>query len=146
MALVTNKKVHFDYEILETFEAGISLLGNETKSVRGGQANLAGAHVSMRGNEAFLLQCHIPPYQVKNTPTDYDPDRPRKLLLTEKEIRTISRQLEQRGLTLVPLSFYNKGRHIKCQIAVVRGKKKYDKRESLKKRDVNRELQREFKR
>jgi len=146
MALVTNKKVHFDYEILETFEAGISLLGNEVKSVRNGQATLAGGHISIRGNEAFLLQVHIPPYQVKNTSPDYDPDRPRKLLLNAKEIRQISRQLENRGLTLVPISLYNKGRNIKCEVALVRGKKKFDKRESLKKRDVNRELQREFKR
>ena len=131
MALVSNKKVHFDYEILETFEAGISLLGNEVKSVRNGQTTLAGAHVSIRGNEAFLLQVHIPPYQVKNTSPDYDPDRPRKLLLNAKEIRQISRQLENRGLTLVPISLYNKGRNIKCEVAL---------------RDVNRELQREFKR
>ena len=100
----------------------------------------------LRGNEAFLLQVHIPPYQVKNTSPDYDPDRPRKLLLNAKEIRQISRQLENRGLTLVPISLYNKGRNIKCEVALVRGKKKFDKRESLKKRDVNRELQREFKR
>lgn len=143
-----NRKARFDYEILEKYEAGIELLGTEVKSVRGGQMSLEGAFVIVRGGEAFLINSNIPPYQVKNAPADYDPLRNRKLLLTKKENTELTGSEKNKSLTIVPLSVYNpgnKGRKIKLEIAVVKGKKKFDKRESIKKRDTDRELRREYK-
>ncbi|MES2023789.1 MAG: SsrA-binding protein SmpB [Patescibacteria group bacterium] len=139
-----NRKARFDYEILEKFECGIELLGQEVKSIRGGQMSLEGAFVIVRGGEAFLINSNVPPYQVKNAPKDYDPLRNRKLLLTKKEIKELSDN-EKTNLTIVPLSVYNKNRKIKLEIALVKGKKKYDKRESIKKRDTDREVRREMK-
>jgi SsrA-binding protein len=141
-----NRKAHFDYEILEKFEAGIELVGTEVKSVRGGRMSLEGAFVIIRGGEAFIINASIPPYQVANTPTGYDPLRNRKLLLTKKEIRELSETEKNKSLTIVPLSVYNKNRKIKVEIALVRGKKKYDKRETTKKRETEREIRREYKR
>ncbi len=145
MSLITNKKAYFNYEILQKIEAGIELLGFEVKSLKKGQGSLAGARISVRGSEAFVVNMNIPPYQPKNTPQDYDPERPRKLLLNKKEIEEIGKTENQKGLTIVPISVYNKGRKIKVEIAIVRGKKKYDKRESLKKRDFEREIRRNLK-
>ncbi|MBI2627724.1 SsrA-binding protein SmpB [Candidatus Nomurabacteria bacterium] len=140
-----NRKAYFNYEILEKYEAGIELLGAEVKSVRGGQMSLEGAFVIVRGSEAYLINANIPPYQVKNTPKDYDPSRNRKLLLTKKEIAELTGSERNKSLTIVPISVYNKGRKIKVEIALVKGKKKYDKRETLKKRDTDREIRREYK-
>ncbi len=140
-----NRKVRFDYEILEKFEAGIELLGEEVKSVRGGRMSLEGAFVLVRGRECFLINSNIPPYQVKNAAKDYDPIRNRKLLLTKKEIAELAGSEKNKALTIVPISVYNKGRKIKVEIALVKGKKKFDKRESIKKRDTEREVRREFK-
>jgi len=145
MSLVKNKKAHFNYEILEKTEAGIELLGFEVKSLKAGQGSLEGAHITLRGNEAFVINMQIPPYQPANTPTDYDPLRNRRLLLTKREIASLSGEEKQKGLTIVPLSVYNKGRKLKLEIAVVRGKKKYDKRETIKKRDTDREIRRTLK-
>ncbi|MEK7117511.1 MAG: SsrA-binding protein SmpB [Patescibacteria group bacterium] len=145
MPLIQNKKVYFDYEILQKIEAGIELLGLEVKSLKAGQGSLVGARVSVRGNEAFVVNMNIPPYQPKNTPKDYDAERPRRLLLSKKEIVELSKIESQKGLTIVPLSVYNKGRKLKLEIAVVRGKKKYDKRESIKKRNTDREIRRSLK-
>lgn len=145
MSLVKNKKAHFNYEILEKTEAGIELLGFEVKSLKAGQGSLEGAHITLRGNEAFVINMQIPPYQPANTPNDYDPLRNRRLLLTKKEIASLSGEEKQKGLTIVPLSVYNKGRKLKLEIAVVRGKKKYDKRETIKKRDTDREIRRTLK-
>ncbi|MDD5068441.1 MAG: SsrA-binding protein SmpB [Candidatus Pacebacteria bacterium] len=142
---VTNKKAHFNYEILERFEAGIELLGFEVKSIRAGRATLDGSHVTLRGGEAFLIGAGVTPLQPKNTPAEYEERRNRKLLLTKKEILELTKTAEQKGLTIVPLSMYNKKRTIKVEIAVVRGKKKFDKRESIKKRDTDREVQRTLK-
>lgn len=144
-SLIYNKKINVDYEILETFEAGIELLGQEVKSLRGNQGSLLGAHITVRGGEVFLIACNIPPYQVKNTPVDYDPKRNRRLLLSKKEIGQLASLESKKGLTIVPISMYNKGKKIKVQIAVVRGKKKFDKREDIKKRDTDRDIRREFK-
>ena len=148
MALIANKKVHLNFEILETFEAGISLLGFEVKSLRNKTASLEGAHVIIRGNEAFLVGATISPYQPANTPKEYDPMRPRKLLLTKKELGALAKGEHQKGLTIVPISLYNKGRTIKAEIAIAKGKKKNDKRETLKqkesKRDIERTLKRQF--
>jgi SsrA-binding protein len=145
VSLIQNKKAHFNYEILEKTEAGIELLGFEVKSLKNGQGNLEGAHITIRGNEAFVIGMQIPPYQPTNTPKDYEPTRNRRLLLTKKEILDLAKTEAQKGLTIIPISVYNKGRKIKLEIAVVRGKKKFDKRETIKKRDTEREIHREFK-
>ncbi len=140
-----NRKARFDYEVLEKYETGIELLGVEVKSVRGGQMSLEGAFVIVRGGEVFLINANIPAYQVKNIKEGYDPLRNRKLLLTKKEIRELVATEKNKSLTIVPISVYNKNRKIKLEIALVKGKKKFDKRETLKKRDTDRELRREVK-
>ena len=140
-----NRKARFDYEILEKYEAGIELLGVEVKAVRGGQMSLEGAFVIVRGGECFLINANIPPYQPNNAPKDYDPLRNRKLLLTKKEIGELAGSEKNKSLTIVPISVYNKGRKIKVGLALVKGKKKHDKRESIKKRDVGREMRRDMK-
>ncbi len=140
-----NRKARFDYEVLEKYEVGIELLGIEVKSVRGGQMSLEGAFVIIRGGEAYLINANIPPYQAKNTPESYDPLRNRKLLLTKKEIRELAQTEKNKSLTIVPISVYNKSRKIKLEVALVKGKKKFDKRETLKKRDTDREILREVK-
>ena len=133
-----NRKARFNYEILEKYETGIELLGTEVKSVRDGQMSLEGAFVIVRGGEAFIINANIPPYQPKNAPKDYDPLRNRKLLLTKKEIAELAGNDKNKSLTIVPISVYNKNRKIKVEIALVKGKKKFDKRETLKKRDTDR--------
>ncbi|MFZ2149851.1 MAG: SsrA-binding protein SmpB [Minisyncoccia bacterium] len=140
-----NRKARFNYEILEKYETGIELLGTEVKSVRGGQVSLEGAFVIIRGGEAYIINANIPPYQAKNAPSDYDPLRNRKLLLTKKEINELTGSEKNKSLTIVPISVYNKGRKIKVEIALVKGKKKFDKRDTIKKRETDRELRREYK-
>jgi SsrA-binding protein len=140
-----NRKARFDYEIQEKYEAGIELLGSEVKSVRKGQMSLEGSFVIVRGGEAFLINSNIPPYQPKNTDTGYDPVRNRKILLTKKEIRELADTERNKSLTIVPMAVYNKGKKVKIEIALVRGKKKHDKRETLKKRDTDREIRRTIK-
>ena len=142
MSLINNKKIYLKYEILEKYEAGIELLGFEVKSLRRGSGSLDGSYVIFRGGEAYLINANIPPHQIGNTPKDYDPRRNRRLLLTKKEIHKIASVADQRGLTVVPLSLYNNGRKIKAEIGVGRGLKKYDKRDILKKRDSQREMDR----
>lgn len=139
---INNKKAKFDYELLEEFEAGAVLFGFEVKSVRSGKGKLEGSHVIIRGGEAFLVGARISPYQEKNTPDDYDPERPRKLLLSKKELAKLEVESEQAGLTIVPLSWYNAGQKLKLKIAIGRGKKKADKRETLKERDSKRAIDR----
>ena len=146
VTLAENRKSRFDFEMLENYEAGIELLGLEVKSIKAGHMNLEGARVLVRGGEAFLVGATVPPYQVNNSPADYDPTRVRRLLLTRKQIIELYDQGEQRGLTIVPISVYNKHNLIKLKIAVARGKKKYDKREDIKKRDIEREIGRTLKR
>ncbi len=141
-ALIENRKARFNYEILETFEAGIELRGFEVKAIRVGKASLEGAHITVRGNEAFLIGMHIAPYQPANTPKEYDPMRNRKLLLTKKELTELAGIESKKGLTIVPISVYNKGRKIKIQIASVKGKKKFDKRQTIKKRESDRDIRR----
>lgn len=143
-SLIYNKKISLDYEILETFEAGIELLGFEVKSLRKKQGSLLGSYVIIRGGEVFLISSNIPAYQEKNTPKDYEPKRNRRILLTKPEIHKLSSLDTKKGLTIVPISLYNKGKKIKVEIAIVRGKKKYDKRQEIKKRDTDREIRREF--
>ena len=143
--LIRNKKATFNYEILEKFDAGIELFGFEVKSIKDKQGSLEGSHVSVRGGEVFLLNTNIPPYQAANTPDSYNPERNRRLFLTKKEIKKLMEFEAKKGLTVVPLSMYTKGNKIKVGIAVVRGKKKFDKRESIKKRDTKRDTEREVK-
>jgi|SRR3989344_2004463 len=143
--LVENKKAYFNYEILEKFEAGIELVGLEVKSLKGKHGSLEGSRVLARGDEAFVVGMHIPPYQPSNTPKDYDPLRNRRLLLTKKEIDVILGAESKKGLTVVPISLYTKGRKIKISVGIARGKKKYDKRETIKKRDMERDVARELK-
>jgi SsrA-binding protein len=142
---LNNKKAHFDYEVLKQFEAGLVLTGIETKSVRAGKGKLEGGHVIVRGGEAYLVGITIAPYQGANTPKRYDSERPRKLLLHKKELAEIEQETEISRLTAIPLKLYSKGRKIKLGLAIVRGKKKHDKRESLKARDSKREIERTLK-
>ena len=143
--LIQNKKVHFNYEITEKFTAGIELFGFEVKTLRKKQGSLEGAYITVRGGEAFLIGANIPAFQPKNAPEDFDPLRNRKLLLTKKEIAELAQTEKNKSLTIVPFSVYNKNRKIKLEIAVVKGKKKFDKRETIKKREGDRELRREYK-
>ncbi len=145
MATVENRKARFDYSIIETFEAGISLTGNEVKAVRGGKASLIGAYVKIYGNKVYLVGATISPYQEKNIPMNYDPERSRELLLHKKEIKYLSGKLNEKGLTVVPLKLYNNHGKIKIEIALSKSKKKYDKRETIKKRDTERQIGRKLK-
>lgn len=142
--LIDNRKVHFNYEILETFEAGVELFGHEVKALKSGQGSIEGAYVIVRGGEAFVVSVFIPPYQENNTPKDYEPRRNRRLLLEKQQIIHLADMEGSKGLTIVPISIYNKNNLVKISIAVVRGKKKFDKRESTKKRETDRNIRREF--
>jgi SsrA-binding protein len=135
-----NRKARFDYEIQKTFSAGLELIGLEVKAVKAGKMTLAGSFVSVRGAEAFLLGSEIAPYQPKNTAADYDSKRARRILLSKDEILELEKAEATKGLTIVPLSVYNKGRFLKLDLAIARGKKKFDKRETIRKRDVERDL------
>jgi SsrA-binding protein len=143
---IDNKKAHFNYVIEDTYEAGIELQGHEVKSIKKGQGNINSAFCIVRGGEAYIVGMHIPPYQVNNTDPGYDPDRTRRLLLSIKEIKKLADKDDIKGLTLVPLSLYSKGRYIKVSVAVARGKKTFDKRETIKKRETDIEIRREYKR
>ncbi|MCP6726865.1 MAG: SsrA-binding protein SmpB [Patescibacteria group bacterium] len=135
-----NRKAWHDYEILETFQGGLSLNGQEVKSIRGGRINLAGSYVDLKDQELFLVGANIPPYQPANAPANYNPERARKLLLTAKEIRYLIGKVKERGLTLVPLKVYSMKSKIKLEFGLVKSKKKQDKRNILKKRDAEREM------
>jgi len=145
-----NKKALFDYEILEKFEAGIVLIGQEVKSIRLGRINLKGSYVVLKQSskgktpEVFLIGASIPPYQPKNAPPDYDSQRSRKLLITKSEINHLIGKSRQKGLTMIPLKVYTKKDKIKVDFAIVRGRKKFDKRKVIKKREIEREIKRTF--
>ena len=140
--LASNRKALHDFEILNRFEAGLELTGHEAKAIRTGKLNLRGAFIDLRGGEAYLLNAELPPYQEKNAPQDYEPKRARRLLLSKNELEELAQVTETKGLTIVPLAVYNKGRFLKVDVAVARGKRQFDKRESIKKRDTERELKR----
>jgi len=142
--LVLNRQARFNYEIIETIEAGISLLGTEVKSIREGKGNIKEAYADIRNGEVWLTGAHINPYSHGNI-TNHDPLRDRKLLLNEREISRLQGKVMEKGLTLVPLRLYLKGRLIKLELGVARGKKLVDKREDIKRRDQEREIQREMK-
>lgn len=141
----TNKRAYFDYEILETLEAGMGLFGFEVKAVKTGHINLAGSYAVIKNNEAWLLNASIPPYQPANIRIAYDPLRTRKLLLHKYELRELIGKSAQKGLTLVPLRVYTKSSRIKMEIGLARHKKKQDKRETIKKRESAREIDRAIK-
>ena len=144
--LSENKKAYFNYQILEKFEAGIVLIGQEVKSIRMGRINLKGSYVILDQNEElYLVGSNIPPYQPKNAPADYNPERSRKLLLKKSEIKSLIGKTRQKGLTLIPLKVYTQKGRIKLEFAVVKGKKEKDKRESIKKRETDREIRKAIK-
>lgn len=138
-----NRKARHHYETLETFEGGLSLNGSEAKSIREGNARLAGAYVRANGGELWLIGAHIPPYSKMGSVEGYDPDRPRRILVQKKEIRYLTGKIQTKGLTLVPFSFYPKARRIKVSFGLCRGKKLHDKRRTLKERDLARDAARE---
>lgn len=142
MSLISNKKASFDYEFLETIEAGIKLSGTEVKSLKAHHGSINGAYIAIVGGELLLLGAHIPAWQEKNVPKDFDPYQSRQLLVSKKELLHFQKLLKTKGLTIIPISLYSKGRYIKAQIAVAKGKKNFDKRESLKKKAVKRDLER----
>ena len=143
--VAANKKAHFNYEILERYEAGISLLGSEVKSIREGRVSLKESYAEIRGNEIFLVSCHISPYEAANR-FNHDPMRERRLLLHRREINRLTGKVKEKGLTLVPtrVLFNDKGR-VKVEIALAKGKRAYQKKEAIKERDLKREMRAELK-
>ena len=144
-SLLRNKKIYLNFKVMQTFDAGMELFGYEVKALRQKLGSLKGAHITVRGGEAYLLGATIPAYQPANAPDSYDPMRNRRLLLTKKQIGALAGFEGQKGLTIVPISVYSKGPKLKLEIAVVRGKKQHDKRETLKKKDVKRKIERTLK-
>lgn len=143
-----NKRASFDYELLEKYEAGLVLFGQEVKSIKTGHINLTGSFVAIKQSphlEMFLINASIPAYQPKNTPPDYDETRSRKLLLKKPEIKSLVGKIQQKGLTLVPIRVYLKRGLVKLEFAVGKGKRQIDKREVIKKRESRREIQRSLK-
>jgi len=143
--LAVNKHVAHDYQILETFEAGMALQGSEVKSIREGRVSLKESYAEVKGGEVFLVKCHISPYEAANI-FNHDPLRDRRLLLHRREIKRLAGKTQERGLTLVPTKIVVNDRgKIKLEMALVRGKREYEKREAIKKRDVDREIRAEIK-
>lgn len=143
MTLVEYKKAFLKYAPIESFSAGLELSGQEVKALRSKLGSLDGARVVVRGGEAFIVGMTIPPYQTANASKNYDPEKPRRLLLMKKEIAFLADAEAKKGLTIIPLEVYTAGRLVKARIAIVRGKGKADKREDLKKRDALRDAARE---
>ena len=140
----TNPKAGFDYNIIETFEAGLELLGYEVKSIKNGKVSIKGAYVKILNGEAWLLGAIVSPYQASNVPPDYDQQRNRRLLLKKSELQYIQSKSQEQGLALVPVKIYSKKNLIKLEVGLARGKKKYDKRETIKKREFERKEKREL--
>lgn len=143
---IINRKAHADYNILETFEAGIELRGFEVKSVKNGKMTLAGAYARVAPDGAWLINADIPPYQENNTPKEYDPTRTRRLLLKKSEIESLRGKMKSDRLTLLPLKVYSKRGLVKIELGLGQGLKKYDKREKIKSRETKREIARTLKR
>ncbi len=145
MSLIENKRIGLEYSILEEIEAGLELLGLEVKSLRAGLGSIKGARVVARGGEVYLVGATIPAWQIANAPKSYDPERTRRLLLSHKEILQVAAAEAQKGLTIVPIKVYNKGRNLKLSIGVARGKKKEDKRQTIRAREEKRRIDRTLK-
>lgn len=141
---ILNRKAKYDYEIVDKFEAGIVLKGTEIKSIRNGSANLKDSYAIIRNNEVFLLNMHISHYKEGNI-FNHDEERTRKLLLHKKEILKLNDKIKLEGYTLVPLKIYFKNGKAKVELGLVKGKKNYDKREAIKKRDTEREIRKNMK-
>lgn len=144
MIEINNRKAKYDYEIIDTYESGIVLVGTEIKSIRNGSANLKDSYAIIRNNEVYLLNMHIGKYKEGNL-FNHDETRTRKLLLHKKEIKKIKIKLEQDGMTLIPIRLYFQKNKAKVLLGVARGKKNYDKRESIKKKDMERQIQKDLK-
>ena len=151
--IAVNKKAHFDYEILSKYEAGLMLLGHEVKSVKTGHLSLKGSYVTFKQSqktnrlpEAYLINAHIPLYKHAGQMPSYDPDRSRKLLLKKSEIKYLMGKKKEQGLTLVPIKVYTKRGFLKLEFGLGKGKKKHDKREDIKKRELDRNISRVMKR
>ncbi len=140
--LAYNKRASFDYDFIETYEAGLELLGTEVKSLRAKNVSLKGAFVTIKDNQAWLTNATIPPWQMINAPEDYDPLRPRRLLLKKSELKQLIGTKQQQGLTIIPIRMYNKGPYIKLELALARGKRKFDKKQATKERDIKRDVER----
>lgn len=140
---ILNRRARYDYHLLEKFEAGIALSGSEVKSIKAGKMSLKESFVRIRRGEAWLFNAYVNPYPYANT-RDYDSRRTRKLLLHKKEILKLEQKTRKKGLTLVPVSCYTKRNKIKLEIALARGKKRYEKREAKKRRDLEREVEQEI--
>lgn len=145
MSLIENKKAGFNYELLDKYEAGLELFGHEVKSLRLGHGSLTGSYITIRGGEVYLVGATIPPYQPNNTDGGYNEHRDRKLLLHKEQLKHLIGKTEERGLTLIPLSVYNKGRYLKLSFALAKGKKKADKRSTIKEREDKRYMSRVLK-
>jgi len=143
--LADNRKANFDYEVLESFEAGLVLNGQEVKSIRSGNISLKASYIIIKEGEPYLIGANVPPYQPKNALPDYDPERSRKLLLNKKEIDYLIGKTREKGLTLIPLKVYTKYAKIKLEFGIAKGKKKLDKRELIKKRETDKIIERELK-
>jgi SsrA-binding protein len=144
--IAKNKKAFFNYEILESYESGISLLGSEVKSIKEGRISLKESYAEIKDGEVFLLSCHVTPYEAANR-FNHDPLRERKLLLHRREIKRLTGKIKEKGLTLVPMKvFVNKKGKIKVEIALAKGKRDYQKREAIRERDRDREMRAELKR
>lgn len=142
--LAENRRARFDYEILDTYEAGIELLGSEVKSVRKGSFNLGGSYAVIRGGELWLLNSDIPPFQPNNTPEGYDSKRTRRLLVHKEELSALFGKLNEKSYSLIPLRAYSKEGIIKLELGLTRARKKSDKRELLKKRTTDKEAREEI--
>ena len=143
--ITDNRKARHDYHILDTFEAGIALTGTEIKSIRRGHVQLRGSYARITNSEVWLYDAHIAPYEESGTLFNHEPTRPRKLLLHRREIRRLRQGLETKGLTLVPLRVYIRGRYAKVELALAQGKKLFDKRQSIAERDARRQIDRAIK-
>jgi|TARA_Y100001001_G_scaffold131995_1_gene131781 SsrA-binding protein len=144
--VTVNRKAHHNYEIVEKYEAGISLLGSEVKALREGRANLKDSYASIVGNQIVLLNCHIGPYQPAGPNAQHEPERPRPLLLNKREIDKLRGRIVERGFTLVPLRIYFRSGWAKIELGLGKGKRTYDKREAKKKEAVKREIEQELRR
>lgn len=143
--VAVNRRARHDYQIEEVYEAGLALTGSEIKSVRGGRVNLRGSFARVVNEEVFVFDMHISPYEQSGTYFNHNPTRPRKLLLHRREIKRLLGLVQQKGMTLVPLRVYFRGRVAKLELGVARGKKLYDKREDIARRDAQRDIERAIK-
>lgn len=143
--LAKNKRAHFDYDLLDQYEGGLILTGPEVKAAKKGDVRLTGAYLTLRNGELYVRNMHIGRYAPAGPQEDYDPTRDRKVLVHRRELRIITEKKQAQGLTIVPVSVYTKGDFVKLGFAIARGKRKHEKRDAIKKRDLDRRAQEEMK-